>query len=112
MSTAAVIGDDAEALAVAAELAAGFRKDAAERDAARRLPRAGPDRPAARRDRARPSRPGRARVSEWGRRASPPHGDQRLPPCPLPIPEGRPCLPLLGGEVPPVRKEIEAQGRT
>lgn len=47
MSTAAVIGGDAEALAVAAELAAGFRKDAAERDAARRLPRAELDRLAA-----------------------------------------------------------------
>jgi hypothetical protein len=34
MSTATVITDDAEALAVAAELAAGFRKGAAERDAA------------------------------------------------------------------------------
>ncbi|MGW2641844.1 SfnB family sulfur acquisition oxidoreductase [Streptomyces sp. NPDC001348] len=39
MSVAHVIADDAEALAVAAELAAGFRKGAAERDARRRLPR-------------------------------------------------------------------------
>ncbi|MFF0584531.1 SfnB family sulfur acquisition oxidoreductase [Streptomyces sp. NPDC003781] len=38
MSGATVIADDAEALAVAAELAADFRKDAAERDALRRLP--------------------------------------------------------------------------
>ncbi|MBA2950900.1 SfnB family sulfur acquisition oxidoreductase [Streptomyces himalayensis] len=42
--TAAVIGDDDEALAVAADLAAQFRKDAAERDAQRRLPRAELDR--------------------------------------------------------------------
>jgi SfnB family sulfur acquisition oxidoreductase len=40
MSAAHVIADDAEALAVASELAADFRKDAAERDAARRLPHA------------------------------------------------------------------------
>ncbi|MET9760761.1 SfnB family sulfur acquisition oxidoreductase [Streptomyces sp. NPDC006372] len=40
MSAPHVIGDDAEALAVAAELAAEFRKDAAERDARRRLPHA------------------------------------------------------------------------
>ncbi|WP_435281137.1 SfnB family sulfur acquisition oxidoreductase [Streptomyces koelreuteriae] len=40
MSTAHVIADDAEALAVAADLAADFRKDAAERDARRRLPHA------------------------------------------------------------------------
>ncbi|MFC8142444.1 SfnB family sulfur acquisition oxidoreductase [Streptomyces paradoxus] len=40
MSAAHVIADDAEALAVAAELAADFRKDAAERDARRRLPNA------------------------------------------------------------------------
>ncbi|MFF4687820.1 SfnB family sulfur acquisition oxidoreductase [Streptomyces sp. NPDC001307] len=38
MSAAHVIADDAEALAVAAELAADFRKGAAERDARRRLP--------------------------------------------------------------------------
>jgi SfnB family sulfur acquisition oxidoreductase len=36
----AVIADDAEALAVAAELAARFREGAAERDASRKLPRA------------------------------------------------------------------------
>lgn len=40
MSAAHVIADEAEALAVASELAADFRKDAAERDAARRLPHA------------------------------------------------------------------------
>ncbi|WP_030897385.1 MULTISPECIES: SfnB family sulfur acquisition oxidoreductase [unclassified Streptomyces] len=40
MSAATVIADDAEALAVAAELAADFREDAAERDARRRLPHA------------------------------------------------------------------------
>ncbi|MEV5354993.1 SfnB family sulfur acquisition oxidoreductase [Streptomyces sp. NPDC093516] len=40
MSTAHVIADDAEALAVAAALAAEFRKGAAERDAHRRLPHA------------------------------------------------------------------------
>lgn len=40
MSAATVIADDSEALAVAAELADGFRKDAAERDAQRRLPHA------------------------------------------------------------------------
>lgn len=40
MSAAHVIADDAEALAVASELAADFRKDAVERDAARRLPHA------------------------------------------------------------------------
>ncbi|MFF8860804.1 SfnB family sulfur acquisition oxidoreductase [Streptomyces sp. NPDC015139] len=40
MSVAHVIADDAEALAVAAELAADFRKGAAERDARRRLPHA------------------------------------------------------------------------
>ncbi|MFD5913140.1 SfnB family sulfur acquisition oxidoreductase [Streptomyces massasporeus] len=40
MSAPHVIADDAEALAVAAELAAEFRKDAAERDARRRLPHA------------------------------------------------------------------------
>ncbi|MFC9502268.1 SfnB family sulfur acquisition oxidoreductase [Streptomyces sp. NPDC057002] len=40
MSTAHVIADDAEALAVAAELAADFRKEAAERDVRRRLPHA------------------------------------------------------------------------
>ncbi|MFE9356153.1 SfnB family sulfur acquisition oxidoreductase [Streptomyces olivaceoviridis] len=40
MSAAHVIADDAEALAVAAELAAAFRKGAAERDARRRLPHA------------------------------------------------------------------------
>ncbi|MEV6757166.1 SfnB family sulfur acquisition oxidoreductase [Streptomyces sp. NPDC051214] len=40
MSAATVIADDAEALAVAAELAAEFRKEAAERDARRRLPHA------------------------------------------------------------------------
>ncbi|MFF5308405.1 SfnB family sulfur acquisition oxidoreductase [Streptomyces massasporeus] len=40
MSAPVVIGGDGEALAVAAELAAGFRKDAAERDAVRRLPHA------------------------------------------------------------------------
>ncbi|MFK0259829.1 SfnB family sulfur acquisition oxidoreductase [Streptomyces angustmyceticus] len=39
-ATAHVIADDAEALAVAAELAAEFRTGAAERDAARRLPHA------------------------------------------------------------------------
>ncbi|UFR06184.1 SfnB family sulfur acquisition oxidoreductase [Streptomyces sp. Go40/10] len=38
MSAAHVIADDVEALAVAAELAADFRKGAAERDARRRLP--------------------------------------------------------------------------
>ncbi|OAH09711.1 SfnB family sulfur acquisition oxidoreductase [Streptomyces jeddahensis] len=42
--TAKVIADDAEALAVAAELAAHFRKNAAERDAQRRLPHAELDR--------------------------------------------------------------------
>ncbi|MFE5757406.1 SfnB family sulfur acquisition oxidoreductase [Streptomyces massasporeus] len=40
MSAVHVIADDAEALAVAAELAAEFRKNAAERDARRRLPHA------------------------------------------------------------------------
>lgn len=40
MSAATVITDDAEALAVAAALAADFRKGAAERDALRRLPHA------------------------------------------------------------------------
>ncbi|MET9016137.1 SfnB family sulfur acquisition oxidoreductase [Streptomyces olivaceoviridis] len=40
MSAAHVIADDAEALAMAAELAAAFRKGAAERDARRRLPHA------------------------------------------------------------------------
>ncbi|MEU0585171.1 SfnB family sulfur acquisition oxidoreductase [Streptomyces sp. NPDC006132] len=40
MNAATVIADDAEALAVAANLAADFRKDAAERDARRRLPHA------------------------------------------------------------------------
>ncbi|MEU4466157.1 SfnB family sulfur acquisition oxidoreductase [Streptomyces sp. NPDC024017] len=40
MSAAHVIADDAEALAIASELAADFRKDAAERDAGRRLPHA------------------------------------------------------------------------
>ncbi|MBL1103016.1 SfnB family sulfur acquisition oxidoreductase [Streptomyces sp. 5-8] len=40
MSVARVIADDAEALAVAAELAVDFRKGAAERDARRRLPHA------------------------------------------------------------------------
>ena len=40
MSAPAVIGGDGEALAVAAGLAADFRKDAAERDAVRRLPHA------------------------------------------------------------------------
>ncbi|QHA02305.1 SfnB family sulfur acquisition oxidoreductase [Streptomyces broussonetiae] len=40
MSAAHVIADDAEALAVAAELAGDFRKGAAERDARRRLPHA------------------------------------------------------------------------
>ncbi|MER6471464.1 SfnB family sulfur acquisition oxidoreductase [Streptomyces collinus] len=40
MSVAHVIADDAEALAVAAELGADFRKGAAERDARRRLPHA------------------------------------------------------------------------
>jgi SfnB family sulfur acquisition oxidoreductase len=40
MSVAHVIADDAEALAVAAELAADFRKGAGERDARRRLPHA------------------------------------------------------------------------
>ncbi|MFF7379228.1 SfnB family sulfur acquisition oxidoreductase [Streptomyces massasporeus] len=40
MSAVHVIADDAEALAVAAELAAEFRKGAAERDARRRLPHA------------------------------------------------------------------------
>ncbi|MFI6375550.1 SfnB family sulfur acquisition oxidoreductase [Streptomyces sp. NPDC050546] len=40
MSTDRVIADDAEALAVAAELAADFRKEAAERDVRRRLPHA------------------------------------------------------------------------
>ncbi|MHC3472868.1 SfnB family sulfur acquisition oxidoreductase [Streptomyces sp. 7R007] len=40
MSVAHVIADDTEALAVAAELAADFRKGAAERDARRRLPHA------------------------------------------------------------------------
>ncbi|MFJ4529024.1 SfnB family sulfur acquisition oxidoreductase [Streptomyces nigrescens] len=39
-ATAHVISDDAEALAVAAELAEAFRAGAAERDAARRLPHA------------------------------------------------------------------------
>jgi SfnB family sulfur acquisition oxidoreductase len=39
-----VIGDDAEALRVARELAAGFAEGAAERDASRRLPRAELDR--------------------------------------------------------------------
>ncbi|MEU9919957.1 SfnB family sulfur acquisition oxidoreductase [Streptomyces griseoluteus] len=38
MSAPAVIGGDGEALAAAAELAADFRKGAAERDAVRRLP--------------------------------------------------------------------------
>ncbi|MFE0456880.1 hypothetical protein ACFW2D_37490 [Streptomyces sp. NPDC058914] len=38
MSAAHVIADGAEALAVVAEPAAEFRKDAAERDARRRLP--------------------------------------------------------------------------
>ncbi|MFE8948956.1 SfnB family sulfur acquisition oxidoreductase [Streptomyces sp. NPDC007856] len=42
--TAHVIADDAEALAVAEVLAAGFRAGAAERDAQRRLPRAEVDR--------------------------------------------------------------------
>ncbi|MGW0208800.1 SfnB family sulfur acquisition oxidoreductase [Streptomyces sp. NPDC003233] len=42
--TAHVIADDAEALAVAEALAAGFRAGAAERDAQRRLPRAEVDR--------------------------------------------------------------------
>jgi hypothetical protein len=40
MSSAATIVGDAEALAVAAELTADFGKDAAERDARRRFPRA------------------------------------------------------------------------
>ncbi|MEV0123861.1 SfnB family sulfur acquisition oxidoreductase [Streptomyces sp. NPDC050703] len=40
MSAPVVIGGDGEALAVAAGLAADFRKDAAERDAVRRLPHA------------------------------------------------------------------------
>ncbi|MGV9279845.1 SfnB family sulfur acquisition oxidoreductase [Streptomyces sp. NPDC003730] len=40
MSAPAVIGGDGEALAVAADLAADFRKTAAERDAVRRLPHA------------------------------------------------------------------------
>ncbi|MFD9981443.1 SfnB family sulfur acquisition oxidoreductase [Streptomyces massasporeus] len=40
MSAVHVIADDSEALAVAAELAAEFRKNAAERDARRRLPHA------------------------------------------------------------------------
>ncbi|MEU0175263.1 SfnB family sulfur acquisition oxidoreductase [Streptomyces massasporeus] len=40
MSAVHVIADDAEALAVAAELAADFRKEAAERDVRRRLPHA------------------------------------------------------------------------
>ncbi|MGW7511188.1 SfnB family sulfur acquisition oxidoreductase [Streptomyces massasporeus] len=40
MSAVHVIADDAEALAVAAELAAEFRKEAAERDVRRRLPHA------------------------------------------------------------------------
>lgn len=40
MSAATVIADDAEALTVAAALAADFRKDAAGRDARRRLPHA------------------------------------------------------------------------
>ncbi|GGZ40408.1 SfnB family sulfur acquisition oxidoreductase [Streptomyces bluensis] len=40
MSAATVLADDADALAVAVELAADFRKDAAERDALRRLPHA------------------------------------------------------------------------
>ncbi|MFD8223108.1 SfnB family sulfur acquisition oxidoreductase [Streptomyces massasporeus] len=40
MSTVHVIADDAEALAVAAELAAEFRKEASERDVRRRLPHA------------------------------------------------------------------------
>ncbi|MGW0686262.1 SfnB family sulfur acquisition oxidoreductase [Streptomyces sp. NPDC002754] len=39
MSAVPVLVDDTEALAVAAELAAEFRKEAAERDATRRLPR-------------------------------------------------------------------------
>ncbi|MGF0175411.1 SfnB family sulfur acquisition oxidoreductase [Streptomyces sp. Marseille-Q5077] len=39
MTAATVLAGDAEALGVAAELAADFRKDAAERDARRRLPR-------------------------------------------------------------------------
>ncbi|MGW5132698.1 SfnB family sulfur acquisition oxidoreductase [Streptomyces sp. NPDC004135] len=44
MSAAHVIADDSEALTVAAALAAEFRKDAAERDARRRLPHAELDR--------------------------------------------------------------------
>ncbi|MGP3988883.1 SfnB family sulfur acquisition oxidoreductase [Streptomyces sp. 3N207] len=44
MTAVARIADDAQALAVAAELAAQFRKDAAERDARRRLPRTELDR--------------------------------------------------------------------
>ncbi|MDT0391038.1 SfnB family sulfur acquisition oxidoreductase [Streptomyces dubilierae] len=44
MSTAHVIADDEEALAVAAALAAEFREGAAERDARRRLPHAELDR--------------------------------------------------------------------
>ncbi|MEU8691300.1 SfnB family sulfur acquisition oxidoreductase [Streptomyces sp. NPDC048665] len=44
MTAAHVIADDAEALAVAAALAAEFRAGAAERDAERRLPRAELDR--------------------------------------------------------------------
>ncbi|MGI5430673.1 SfnB family sulfur acquisition oxidoreductase [Streptomyces sp. CA-179760] len=40
MSADRVIADDAEALAVAADLAADFRKEAAERDVRRRLPHA------------------------------------------------------------------------
>ncbi|MGW6731853.1 SfnB family sulfur acquisition oxidoreductase [Streptomyces sp. NPDC055013] len=39
MTAATVLAGDADALGVAAELAADFRKDAAERDARRRLPR-------------------------------------------------------------------------
>lgn len=44
MTAVARIADESQALAVAAELAARFRKDAAERDAQRRLPRAELDR--------------------------------------------------------------------
>ncbi|MFI7140027.1 acyl-CoA dehydrogenase family protein, partial [Streptomyces massasporeus] len=44
MSAVHVIADDAEALAVAAELAVEFRKEAAERDVRRRLPHAELDR--------------------------------------------------------------------
>ncbi|MGR4851852.1 SfnB family sulfur acquisition oxidoreductase [Streptomyces sp. LARHCF252] len=40
MTAVTVLAGDAEALGVAGELAADFRKDAAERDAGRRLPRA------------------------------------------------------------------------